>query len=143
MVFAVILPSMKRVFMGEQSAADLNPGNRFTQSDPVLRPPTSLATAGRKPEARPPAHFHLPKVADLQSREAGLPSQRKTGQGAGQSPAIEPQREALGSSRTPSVEREAVALDAVGPDLLDQDSIQQLISFFEMLDRWDREAHAN
>lgn len=71
------------------------------------------------------------------------PSQPKTGQGPGQRPGVESQREALGSSLTPSVDRAAGALDAVAVDFLDDYSILQLISFFEMLDRWDREAHAN
>lgn len=110
---------------GERSAVDSKSGEPVTQSGPGLRRPTTAATAGRNPEARP------------------SPSQPKTGWGAGQSPAIEFRREALESSLTQSVECEAVALDASSPDYLDEQSIQQLISFFETLDRWDREANAN
>ncbi len=107
---------------GERSAVDSNAGEPVHQSGPGLRRPTPAATAGQNPAARP------------------SPSQPKTGRGAGPSPAIEPQREALGASLTPSVEREAVALDALS---LDDCSIQQLVSFFETLDRWDQEADAN
>lgn len=55
--------------------------------------------------------------------------QPKTGRGAGQSPAITREREALALS--PSV------------DAFDESAIRQLIEFFELLDRWDQEAHAN
>ena len=109
----------------ERSAVGSNSGEPVHQSGPGLRRPTPAVTAGRKPEARP------------------SPSQPKTGRGAERSSAIESQRGALGSSRIPGVVREAFALDAVCSDSLDDHSIQQLISFFEMLDRWDREAHAN
>jgi hypothetical protein len=50
-----------------------------------------------------------------------------------------PPKNALGcgaSSPATSVELEAL-------DSLDQDSIQQIISVFELLDRWDRGPHAN
>ncbi len=54
------------------------------------------------------------------------PPQPKTGPGCGAgSPAI-------------TREREALALDS-----FDDTSVRQLIEFFELLDRWDREAHAN
>lgn len=76
-------------------------------------------------------------------KTSGSPSpdtSAQTGPGCGAgSSAIEPQREALGSSLTPSVDRAVVALDAFSADTLDDHSIQQLISFFEMLDHWDRE----
>lgn len=53
------------------------------------------------------------------------PLQRQTGRGAGQSPAITREREGL--TLTP----------------FDESAIRQLIEFFELLDRWDREADAN
>jgi hypothetical protein len=111
--------------MGERSEVEYKSGKSVHQSDPVLRRPTPPLTAGRKPEARPPVLLNPgSELAVFESREAGL-SQPKTGRGAGQSPAT-------------TREREALALESV-----DEESIRQIISFFELLDRWDREAHAN
>jgi hypothetical protein len=36
---------------------------------------------------------------------------------------------------------EAGALDARTADALSEDDLQQIIEFFTILDRWDREAH--
>ena len=109
--------------MGERIAADSNSGNAVDHSAPGLKQPTHPSTAGRKPEARPPI---------LQPKSG-------PGRGAG-SPAIECQREALGSM-VPSGEREAFALDAVPSESLSEIEIQSVIQFFTILDRWDREAH--
>lgn len=73
-----------------------------------------------------------------ESRAAGL-CQPKTGRGAGQSPAIKPQREALGASV--SAKGEAVAHVVPATDKPDDFDITSVIRFFEILDRWDREAH--
>ena len=109
---------------GERNAADSKSGKSVHQSDPGLRRPTPPATAGRKPGARPPVLLNPDSGVELfESREAGL-SQPKTGRGAGQSPAI-------------LREREALTLES-----LDEESVRQIISFFELLDCWDREAHA-
>lgn len=54
------------------------------------------------------------------------PPQPKTGPGCG-----------VGNPATPR-EREALALDT-----FDGSSIRQLIEFFELLDQWNREAHAH
>jgi hypothetical protein len=111
------------VCTGERSAVGSNAGPSVDHSDPGLRRPTSPATAGRKPAARPPL------------------SQRKSGQGFGDGvPDIESQREALGSL-SPSGGREAGALDAFSVASVDDYSVRQLLEFFEILDRWDREAH--
>lgn len=97
---------------GEHSAVGSKSGLTGSQSGPGLRRPTSVATAGRNPAARP------------------TPPQSKTGPGCGAgSPAI-------------TREREALALNP-SADAFDESAIQQLIEFFELLDRWDREAHAN
>ena len=110
---------MRTLHTGERGAVDSKSGEPVHQSGPGLRRPTPAATAGRKPEARP------------------SPSQPKTGQGAGQSPATEPQREAL-CSFSPTGAREAG--EVIPPELnLDEFPIGQLIEFFQMLDRWDRE----
>jgi len=123
---------------GERSAVRPNSGASVYQSDPGLRRPTPPATAGRKPEARPPALLNpdVELAVAFESRAAGL-SQPKTGRGAGQSPAIQSQRAAL-STTSESAGREAFA-----HDLLDDSSIASVIEFFKLLDRWDREAHVN
>src|ERR1035438_6268048 len=122
--------------MGERSAVRPKSGKSVRQSDPALRRPTPPSTAGRKPAARPPTQIR--PATDLQfdstSREAGTP-QCKTVRGVGQSPAQQAQGEALGSF-TPSAES-----DLVLPYELDDSQITALIEFFQILDRWDREAH--
>jgi hypothetical protein len=122
--------------MGERSAVRQKSGESVSQSDPGLRRPTTPSTAGRKPAARPSVQFNPPidSEGDYRPRAAGG-AQRKTGRGAGQSPAILSQRAAL-CSFTPSVES-----DAVLPYALDDSQITALIEFFQILDRWDREAH--
>jgi len=111
------------VCTGERGAVGSNFGPSVDHSDPKLRRPTSPATAGRKPAARPPI------------------SQHKSGQGFGDGvPDIKSQREALGSL-SPSGDREAGALDASSLESLDDYSVRQLLKFFEILDRWDREPH--
>ena len=107
---------------GERSAVAIKSGKSVSQSDPALRRPTTPATSGRKPEARPPI------------------AQRKTVRGVGQSPTADGQREAL-APNVPSVEREAFALDVVPAESLSEIEIQAVIQFFTILDRWDREAH--
>jgi hypothetical protein len=121
---------------GERSAVGPKSGESVCQSDPGLRRPTPPSTAGRKPAARPPVQF-LPATnskAVPSSREAGLP-QPKIGRGAGQSPASQTQRAALGS-----FSRSAES-SSVPPYALDDSQIAALIQFFQTLDRWDREAH--
>jgi hypothetical protein len=68
-------------------------------------------------------------------RKAGL-SQRKTGRGAGQRPAIQSRR-AAPVSFTPSAQTGSAL-----PYPLEDSHIKALIQFFQTLDRWDREAHA-
>src|SRR5665213_2806671 len=122
--------------MGERSAVRPKSGKSVRQSAPALRRPTPPSTAGRKPAARPPVQ--IPAATDLQfdstSREACI-SQRKTVRGAGQSPAIQAHREALGSF-TPSGESGSVLTCDLGDS-----HIKTLIEFFQTLDRWDKEAH--
>ena len=122
---------------GERGAVGSNTGPSVSHSDPGLRRPTSPATVGRKPAARPPI------------------SQPKSGRGAGQGSAIQSRREAgvpserssLGweapGSFSASAAREAGALNASDLESLDEYSIRQLIEFFQILHRWDREAHGN
>ena len=112
--------------MDERSAVENKSGETVHQSVPGLRRPTSPATAGRKPAARPPV---CPE-----SREAGLRSQPKTGRGARKSPAIAEQREALLPDNESS-------FNAPLAGMLDEHHIQTLVEFFTILDRWDREAH--
>lgn len=123
---------------GERSAVRPNSGASVYQSDPGLRRPTPPATAGRKPEARPPVLLNpgFESAVALESRAAGL-SQPKTGRGVGQSPAKDSQRIALSSSS------ECLKCDTPANDPLDDFSIASVIQFFKILDRWDREAHAN
>jgi hypothetical protein len=116
------------VSTGERNAVRIrNSGLPVDHSGPELRVgPTLPATTGRTPGARPPVHAEVaPAIfADAgfkEHREAGL-SQRKSG----------PMR---GHEMPASSEREALALS------LDQTSIAQIIDFFSLLDRWDREAH--
>jgi hypothetical protein len=108
----------------EHSAVNPNSGKSVSHSDPGLRRPRPVPTAGRKPAARP------------------LIAQAKSGQGAGQSPATERQREALASCSMPSGGRGADALDAFSPEQLGEHSLKQLLSFFQLLDSWEREPHA-
>src|ERR1019366_4084677 len=122
--------------MGERSAVRPKSGKSVSQSDPGLRRPTPQLTAGRKPAARPSDLLHSlidPKSDSTTCEAEG--SQRKTGQGAGQSPAERSRRAALGSF-TPSTES-----DLVLPYDLNDSQITALIEFFQILDRWDREAH--
>ena len=130
--------------VGERSAVGPKSGPSVHQSDPGLRRPTPPPTAGRKPGARPRSlRSHALGVGiALESRAAGLPYQPKTGRGAGETPAIELQREALDTSKTIGTS-EAQALTARNADSLSDDDIQQIIEFFKILDRWDREAHGN
>jgi hypothetical protein len=108
--------------MGERSAARLKSGESVRQSDPGLRRPTPPATSGRKPEACPalssggapdPGVPFNPRVAG--------PSQRKTGRGAGQSPA-------------------ASVVDCSSE--LDAEPLARLLAFFKLLDEWERKLHA-
>jgi hypothetical protein len=46
-------------------------------------------------------------------------------------------------SLVPRADREAVTLNASGVESLDEYSVRQLIEFFEILDRWDRETHGS
>ena len=118
--------------MGERSAVRPKSGQSVSQSDPGLRRPTSPVTAGRKSAARPPISPW--KARTNAAREAGLP-QPKIGRGAGQSPAVLTQREALGTSlQFPDLQSSPLAT-------LDKTQIRALADFFKMLDRWDREAH--
>ena len=122
--------------MGERNAVGPKSGKSVSQSDPGLRRPTLPSTAGRKPAARPPIYFPpatAPKVIPT-AREAGG-TQSKTGRGAGQSPAIQAQREALGSFTTSSQS------NSFSSGALDDSQIAVLIQFFQTLDRWDKEAH--
>ena len=116
--------------MNERGADESKSGETVHQSVPGLRRPTSPKTAGRKPAARPCVSL---LEAGPQSREAGLRSQPKTGRGAGQSPAIAEQREALYPENQHS--------DAPLAGVLDEHHIQALVEFFTILDRWDREAY--
>ncbi len=84
---------------------------------------------------------------EIQTRGADEANTRKplahTGErGAGRSLALLSQCEALGSL-SPSINRAAGALDASDIDALDEYSIRQLLELFEILDRWDREAHGS
>ena len=118
--------------MGERSAVRPKSGQSVSQSDPGLRRPTPPSTAGRKPAARPPISPW--KARTNAAREAGLP-QPKIGQGAGQSPAISTQREALGTSLLTPEAQAAPLLT------LDKSQIKALADFIKTLDRWDRETH--
>ena len=120
------------MFMGERSAVRPKSGQSVCESDPGLRRPTPPVTAGRKPAARPP-HTQQNPVEET-AREAGL-AQPKIRRGAGQSPAVSTQREALCNSDDPL---ECRTNDATA---FDDSQIASLIDFFSTLDRWDREAH--
>lgn len=122
--------------MGERSAVRPKSGATVRQSVPGLRRPTPPLTAGRKPAARPPIQFAPvtnPKD-DSRSREAAG-AQRKTGRGAGQSPAVQSRRAAPGSF-APSAESGPVL-----PYVIDDSHVTAFIHFFQTLDRWDKEAH--
>src|SRR5689334_3107755 len=109
--------------MGKPSAVEFDSGETVANSVPGLRRPTSPARAGRKPDACPPI---------LST------SQPKSWPGFGAGGPEEDRRErasATGNDQEPSEPREARALDA-----LDEFSTSQLRQFFELLDRWDREA---
>jgi len=122
--------------MGERSAVESKSGKTVRQSVPALRRPTPPSTAGRKPAARPPIPFHRATDSkdDSRPREAAG-SQRKTGGGAGQSPAVQSRRDAPGS-----FSRSAPASPDFSP-ALDDSQISAFIEFLQILDRWDREAH--
>ncbi len=100
---------------GEHSAVDSKSGEPVHQSGPGLKRPTPPLTGGRKSPARPSASL-----------------QPKTGRGPGWNPGIEIEREALDTT-SPSDDREAVALSDF--------EVSQLLDFFQLLDRWDREGH--
>ncbi len=124
--------------MGERSAVRPKSGESVRQSDPGLRRPTPPLTAGRKPAARPPLQF-LPATSsknDSRLRAAGN-TQRKTGRGAGQSPAVQFRRAARVSFT------QSTQTDSDLPYALEDSHIEILIQFFETLDLWDREARAS
>ena len=128
--------------MGERSAVRPKSGKSVRQSDPGLRRPTPPSTAGRKPAARPPLQLvrTIQPAETQETREAGL-AQHKTGQGAGQSPAERPQREALGTCDA-CPDRDDCHEPHLSPLCnLDDSQLAVLIDFFRILDRWDREAH--
>lgn len=117
--------------MDERSAVEQQSGATVDQSVPGLRRPTSPATAGRKPAARP---YVCPPEVCPESCAVGLRSQPKTGRGAGQSLAVKEQRAALHSSNEHSPETLSGRLE--------EHDIRSLLEFFTILDRWDREEHA-
>jgi hypothetical protein len=118
--------------VGERSAVRPKSGQSVSQSDPGLRRPTPPVTAGRKPAARPPKAPGNART--IEACEAGIP-QPKIGQGAGQSPAISIQREALGTSlQSPDLQSSPLVA-------LDKSQIRALAEFIKTLDRWDMEAH--
>ena len=130
---------------GERDAVGPKSGLSVSQSDPGLTTPTLPPTAGRKPAARPPFHSHgfdVGVAVAPESREAGLPSQPKTGRGTEQSSVEYLRREAPDTDRT-SDPREAGTLEARTVDSLSDDDVHQFIEFFKILDRWDREAHGH
>jgi len=120
--------------MGERSAVEPKSGETVRQSVPALIRPTPPSTAGRKPAARPPCDFPPAPNSKNDFRSCAVTGvQRKTGRGAGQSPAIQSRRDAQ-CSFTRS--------DGAAPTLphsLDDSEVAALIQFFETLDRWDRE----
>ena len=111
--------------MGERSAVRPKSGQSVCESDPGLRRPTPPKTAGRKPAARP---IQPEEIA----REAGL-TQPKIRRGAGQSPAVRSQREALVTSTNQP--------DNSPLPVLDQSQIKALAEWIKILHRWKREAH--
>ena len=70
----------------------------------------------------------------LKTRAASI-IQRKTGRGAGQSPAVQSRRTAT-CSFTPTA-----LTDSILPYTLNDSHIAAFIKFFQTLDRWDEEAH--
>lgn len=118
--------------MGERSAVRPKSGQSVCESDPGLRRPTPPVTAGRKPAARPP--FAPVIHGSEKSREAGL-TQPKIRRGAGRSPAVPTEREAL--ARTDGEWEAETTIHTT----LDDSQLALLIDFFTTLDRWDREAH--
>src|ERR1700677_1187748 len=119
--------------MGERSAVRPKSGETVRQSVPALRRPTPPSTAGRKLAARPPCDFSpaTDSKDDFRSHLA-TDAQRKTGRGAGRSPAIHSGREAPSSFRRADQAAETV------PHFLDDSEVGALIQFFKTLDRWDR-----
>jgi hypothetical protein len=115
---------------GERGAVGLKSGNSVANSEPVLRRPTTPATAGRKPAARPPV-----------SRGCAAPpaTQPKSWRGFGGGAPEEIARERASASGPPADDSAARKLPAL--DSLDAAAVSQLRQFFELLDRWDREAH--
>jgi hypothetical protein len=116
-------PAMMRL-TGERDAVRIDSGSPVDHSGPGLTVgPTLPATTGRKPVARLPVFHNTDQSPyEVKERREAAICQPKSGQGCGDSvPA--------------SDEREALALS------FDDFSISQLREFFELLDRWDREAH--
>jgi hypothetical protein len=109
---------------GERDAALRKSGDAVAHSVPVLKGPTLSATADRTSAAR---------MGAMQGAILRPAFQPKSGQGAGQSPAISSQREAL------HPENENPNAHLAG--MLDEHHIQVLVEFFTILDGWDREAH--
>jgi hypothetical protein len=124
--------------MGERSAVGSKSGESVRQSDPGLRRPTTPATVGRKPAARPSSLSAVTTEFEEGSRprEAG-PFQPKTGRGAGRSPALYAQREALGSFTGSEFHHLAAPL------AIEDSHVTALIQFFQTLDLWDREYRAS
>jgi hypothetical protein len=115
---------------GERGAVGLKSRSSVANSDLVLRRPTTPATAGRKPAARPPA---------LRARAARPLTQPKSWRGFGGGAPEEIARERASASGPPA--DESVGGEAPALGTLDAVAVSQLCQFFELLDRWDREAH--
>lgn len=113
--------------MGKRSAVDFeNSGQSVANSDPELSRPTPPARAGRKPDACP--HFVAQRKSWPGARDLEGPAEnrRERDSGSGLPPAE-------------SAGRAASALNDALPNLSPED-LSALIRFFQLLDRWDREA---
>jgi hypothetical protein len=98
--------------MGKRAAVFLKSGIQVDHTCPVLKGPTSSPRTGRKPVACP--------VVSQGAHLAPCPS-AKSRRGAGRSPA-------------------AVAVAC--SEELSADDLDRLIAFFQLLDQWERNSHA-
>jgi hypothetical protein len=122
-------------FTGKRDAARNNSGQPVDHSGPDLGVgPTLPATSGLTPEACPPSSRTIDNDgtgdadgSDSSGREALDSSQGTSGWGSG--------------GEAPRALARA-ALRSEGPALeIDEAAISALISFFKLLDEWDREAN--
>ena len=132
---------------GKRDAARNNSGQPVDHSGPDLGvEPTNSETSGRNPEACPPCIRSIDNAgagdtdgSDGSRREALDSSQGKSGWGAGGEAPRASARAELRSEAEQRTALDAKEINRYESLPADSQNISALITFFKLLDRWDRE----